>query len=143
MLRPIVSLAVLALLLAGCQTAPDWAPSIADDADATVRFVDNQSYLTERAQARLSEIAEAQAHTDSRLYLIGHAYDRPGSQAYNAGLSKRRAEAAKAFLAEAGIDPARMTTDAHGDRDPRIAAVNIRERKANNVVEVFVVAAHG
>ena len=143
MLRPIASLAVLALLLAGCQTAPDWAPSITDDADTTVRFVDNQSYLTERAQARLSEVAAAHAGTHAHLYLIGHAYDRPGSQAYNAGLGKRRAEAAKAFLAEAGIDPARITTDAHGDRDPRVAAASIRERKLNNVVEVFVVEADG
>jgi outer membrane protein OmpA-like peptidoglycan-associated protein len=56
----------------------------------------------------------------SHLYMVGHADDR-GSESYNLSLSRARVYAVKDFLANNGIDPRRISVDAHGDDDPMIS----------------------
>lgn len=53
-------------------------------------------------------------YPDSQLVLVGYA-DQRGPKQYNQKLSQRRAEAAKNFLIEQGIDAARIQTQAYGE----------------------------
>ena len=52
-----------------------------------------------------------------KVELQGHT-DNIGSKAYNMGLSKRRANAVKAYLAKKGIAKSRMTTKGFGFSKP-------------------------
>lgn len=56
----------------------------------------------------------------SHLYMVGHADDR-GTEAYNLSLSRARVYAVKDFLAKNGIDPRRISVDAHGEEDPLVS----------------------
>jgi OOP family OmpA-OmpF porin len=64
---------------------------------------------------KLDELAaKTKGRTFDRLDVVGHA-DRIGTNAYNMGLSKRRAEAVQAYLAGKGIEAGRMRADAKGE----------------------------
>lgn len=53
----------------------------------------------------------------SLLIITGHA-DRIGTEEYNQGLSERRANAVKAYLANQGIAAERMTVSGKGESEP-------------------------
>jgi len=53
----------------------------------------------------------------SLLIITGHA-DRIGTEEYNQGLSERRANAVKAYLAKQGIAAERMTVSGKGESEP-------------------------
>ena len=52
-----------------------------------------------------------------RIDAIGHT-DRIGSDSYNLALSRRRAEAVRAYLAGKGVDAGRVRIDAKGEAEP-------------------------
>lgn len=53
-------------------------------------------------------------YPDAQILLVGHA-DQRGPKTYNQELSQRRAEAAKSFLIEQGIDAGKIQTQAYGE----------------------------
>ena len=54
---------------------------------------------------------------DASIIIEGHCDER-GTEAYNIALGDRRAESAKAFLVDMGIDMSRMTTISYGEERP-------------------------
>jgi len=64
------------------------------------------------------------------LEVIGHT-DSTGPEAYNQGLSERRAQAAADYLSSKGIDPANMTIKGMGENVP-VADNGTREGRAMN-----------
>ena len=64
--------------------------------------------------------------------------DDIGTQAYNLNLSKRRAEAVRDFLVQAGI-PKSITTQGFGKSDPRVPGDTPQARAANRRVEIGLV----
>ena len=60
----------------------------------------------------------------------GHT-DSTGPEAYNQGLSERRADSVRKFLVEKGIDEARLTSVGFGESNP-IATNDTREGRALN-----------
>lgn len=64
------------------------------------------------------------------VQLEGHT-DSTGPEAYNMGLSKRRAEAVKNHLVENGIDASRLTTKGFGEANP-IASNDTAAGRAEN-----------
>ena len=52
-----------------------------------------------------------------RLEAVGHA-DRIGPAGYNLGLSRRRADAVKAYLMKKEVDPGAVRTEAKGELEP-------------------------
>ena len=58
-----------------------------------------------------------------QLRLEGHADER-GTVEYNLALGERRAEAARAYLIDLGIDPDRMTTISYGEERPAVQGAN-------------------
>ena len=53
----------------------------------------------------------------------GHCDER-GSAEYNLALGERRADAARAYLIDLGIDPDRMTTISYGEERPQVQGSN-------------------
>ena len=62
-------------------------------------------------------IKVVKGHTDLRVKVTGHT-DAVGSNGYNDGLSKRRAEAIIQFFVENGLDASRLEFDFKGERQP-------------------------
>jgi OmpA-OmpF porin, OOP family len=65
--------------------------------------------------------------------------DDIGTQTYNLQLSQRRAEAVRAFLVQAGIPTAILSTKGFGKSDPRVPGDSDQARAANRRVEIGIV----
>ena len=72
---------------------------------------------------------------NAQVMLAGHA-DRSGAASYNVGLSQRRADAAKAYLASKGIPDGVMTTQAFGESKPRVDTADGVREVQNRRVEI-------
>lgn len=86
--------------------------------DEDVYFDFDKSTLTAEARDTLMRKAQwLRANTGVRLTIEGHCDER-GTSEYNLALGDRRAEAARIFLVDLGIDPARLTTVSYGEERP-------------------------
>ena len=74
---------------------------------------------------------------DATATIEGHCDER-GTNEYNLDLGDRRAESAKAFLTDLGIDPARLTTISYGEERP-VDPRHMEEAWAKNRRDHFVV----
>jgi len=82
---------------------------------ASVLFEFDQSALRPGETAKLDELAaRIKGRAFDRLDAIGHA-DRIGGDSYNLQLSKRRAEAVRAYLVGKGMDAGRIRAEAKGE----------------------------
>jgi outer membrane protein OmpA-like peptidoglycan-associated protein len=87
--------------------------------------------LTPEAQAVLDEqIAILEKEPTIKVEIAGHT-DNSGPEAYNRGLSQRRAKAVKAYFISKGIPPDRLIPIGYGESRP-IAANYTREGRSNN-----------
>ncbi len=92
------------------------APDVVMQEDIYFDF--DKSTLTPTAQDNLLRKAEwLRENPDATVTIEGHCDER-GTNEYNLALGDRRAESAKAFLADLGIDPARLTTISYGEERP-------------------------
>ena len=83
-----------------------------------IYFDFDKSTLTPAAQDNLLRKAEwLRENPDATVTIEGHCDER-GTNEYNLALGDRRAESAKAFLADLGIDPSRLTTISYGEERP-------------------------
>ena len=80
-----------------------------------VTFYTGSAKLTLGAQLQLNEIIEVMGrHPQVRVVCTGHA-DLPGDRQFNLTLSRRRAEAVRAYLLQSGIEPARALLNFFGE----------------------------
>jgi outer membrane protein OmpA-like peptidoglycan-associated protein len=96
--------------------------------------------VREDAKVNLRELAASLTkYPNTELLIIGHT-DQLGSNAYNQGLSERRANAAATYLIAQGVSGARIGTRGLGETEP--VATNDTEagRQANRRVEVAIFA---
>ena len=85
----------------------------------------------------LEKLAEwLNSHPEYKLRIEGNCDER-GSELYNLALGKRRAEAAKKFLVNLGVDPDRITTVSYGEERP-IDPRHCEEAWAKNRRDHFV-----
>ena len=70
---------------------------------------------------------------------MGHTDDR-GTDAYNQGLSERRANSAASYLRNNGIAGARITTKGLGESDPKATNETAEGRTENRRVEFVITA---
>jgi outer membrane protein OmpA-like peptidoglycan-associated protein len=100
--------------------------------DMLINFDLDSANLTEQARQNLDEFAKA-LHNDqlsgARFVVEGYT-DARGSDAYNLGLSERRAQAVTEFLYEKGVTQDKVSAVGKGEANPRVAdpldAVNRR-----------------
>jgi len=84
---------------------------------ASVLFEFDQSALRPGESAKLDELAaRIKGRAFDRLDAVGHA-DRIGGDSYNLQLSKRRADAVRAYLVGKGIDAGRVRANAKGESE--------------------------
>jgi peptidoglycan-associated lipoprotein len=84
----------------------------------------DRSDLREDARQTLQTKAEAlRQFPDIRIRIEGHADER-GTIEYNLALGERRADAARAYLVDLGIDPDRMTVISYGEERPQVDGQN-------------------
>jgi peptidoglycan-associated lipoprotein len=103
-----------------------------------LHFETDRAELAQTDRARLAEHAAwLAAHPEWALVIEGHADER-GSEGYNLALGERRAAAAAAYLAEQGIDPARLLTHSRGEAAPAIDAHDESAWRANRRAELRV-----
>jgi OOP family OmpA-OmpF porin len=92
-------------------------PKAEEPLTATVLFDFDRSTLRPGEVPKLDELtAKIKGRAFDRLESVGYA-DRIGSDPYNLQLSRRRAEAAAAYLAGKGVDAARIRTEAKGESE--------------------------
>jgi OOP family OmpA-OmpF porin len=85
---------------------------------ATVYFGYNRTVVRRGEAPKLDDFAAGlKDRANDRIDAIGHA-DRIGSDSYNLALSRRRAEAVRAYLAGRGVDAGRVRVDAKGEAEP-------------------------
>lgn len=94
--------------------------------------------LTRDAQGTLDEVVEAyQRLRMSRIEIAGHA-DRSGHNAVNLGASRRRAEAAKAYLTAHGVPTSAIAVLAFGESQPIVPTEDgVREAQNRRVEIIF------
>lgn len=140
MLKTIALLACVTLVVA-CKTTPDPTDmnTTADESPAvssagfedrgsvsldeeagllTVYFDYNEATLREDARAALMRNAEfLKQNPDVRVEIQGNCDER-GSAEYNLALGMRRAEAAKQYLSDMGVDISRLQAVSYGEENP-------------------------
>jgi OOP family OmpA-OmpF porin len=92
--------------------------------------------ITPQAAAILDNAAAAyQQSGQAHVVLAGHA-DRSGSASYNVGLSQRRADAVKDYLAGRGVPESAMSTEAYGESRPLVETADGVREPQNRRVEI-------
>ena len=93
-------------------------PAAAQPATSTYRvFFDwDRSALTDGARELVDRAIQSSRATGHDIHLIGHT-DSSGSDAYNMGLSQRRADAVTNYLVANGVARSAITSEARGERD--------------------------
>jgi OOP family OmpA-OmpF porin len=75
-------------------------------------------------------VAKMKRYPEIQMILVSGYTDRIGSDAYNIGLSQRRAHTVKDYLVEHGIEGSRIETQGEGKADPVVTCDDVKG-KAN------------
>ncbi len=105
-----------------------------------IRFNFDSAQIKPAYFAVLDEAARIlKKHSGRDVIIEGHTCSI-GTESYNMGLGKRRAQSAKVYLTNKGIDPDRLTVKSYGEEKP-VASNSTKEgREKNRRVEFRVVA---
>jgi peptidoglycan-associated lipoprotein len=96
-------------------SAADFQQSVSSD---TVHFDTDQYDIDPTARTILDSQAQwLSKYPNVRITIEGHCDER-GTREYNLALGDRRANAAKNYLAERGVDPSRINTISYGKERP-------------------------
>jgi len=105
-----------------------------------IYFDFDQSDLRSEAREVLNRKAQVlRDYPDVRVRVEGHCDER-GTVEYNLALGERRAEAARAYLIDLGIDPDRLTTVSYGEERPAVEGANEAAWAENRRDEFVVVS---
>ncbi len=115
---------------------PPPPPPVATPGPFIVFFDWDKSDVTPEAASILDNAAAAYQQTgQASITLAGHA-DKSGSAQYNIGLSQRRADAAKAYLAGKGVPETAISTEAFGESRPLVETADGVREPQNRRVEI-------
>ncbi|TYR32150.1 OmpA family protein [Sphingobacterium phlebotomi] len=103
-----------------------------------VLFPTNSSFLTDKAKIELSKLSKLLINdTTKQVRVDGHT-DATGEAGYNQWLSEKRAASVKKFLEDAGVSPARISTQGLGQTNPVADNKTPEGRQQNRRVEVVI-----
>ncbi|WP_373491962.1 OmpA family protein [Parasphingorhabdus sp.] len=106
---------------------------------SNVTFGVDSSAISPGFQATLASVADTLSRYEkSYVDVLGHT-DSTGSDAYNQALSERRAESVANFLANSGVQRARLATRGYGESQPIASNATEEGRAANRRVEIRIV----
>ncbi len=105
-----------------------------------VSFDVNKADVRPAALATYTKIAEVLKDYDKTVvHVVGHT-DSTGSDAYNQGLSERRAESVRSVLAGNGVIADRLLMEGRGEREPIADNSTPQGRTQNRRVDVIIKA---
>ena len=108
--------------------------------DSGLLFDFDSDRIRPTAAANLNELARSlNKFGDSNLLIVGHT-DSQGDDAYNQGLSDRRAASASAYLRTQGVPATRISTSGKGETEPVASNATDDGRQKNRRVEVAIYA---
>lgn len=111
-----------------------YAPAFSQDSALgdDIHFDFDRSAITSKSAAILKEKAQVlSGNPDMEITIEGHCDDR-GTNEYNMALGDRRAQSAKDFLVQLGIEGSRLNTISYGEENPLIPnAKNEAEHSQN------------
>ena len=127
----------------GCGTSSAAAPItvvlrvvLQEKAGGKVLFDFDKSNLKPEAIRQLAVVLQALREQPSlQTHIVGHT-DSVGSDAYNMGLSQRRANSVATYLAQQGVPRQSITTDFRGKREPIASNATAAGRAQNRRVEI-------
>ncbi|MES2488916.1 MAG: OmpA family protein [Pseudomonadota bacterium] len=103
-----------------------------------VNFEFDSERLTAEAKEILNSVGETlQSYADLKIEVGGHT-DDVGTEAYNLGLSERRANVVKTYLAGRGVDVSRLSAVGYGKTKPLSEGMSEEDRAKNRRVELNV-----
>ena len=101
-----------------------------------VFFEWDKSDITPDAATILDNAVSAYSNCGSAQVMLAGYADRSGSASYNVGLSQRRADSVKAYVASKGIPDGVITTQAFGESNPRVETADGVRELQNRRVEI-------
>lgn len=105
-----------------------------------IQFAYDSSRILEESYGILDEVAMIlQSYSTVTIRIEGHT-DSDGSERYNQSLSDDRASSVRAYLIQAGINPARMTSIGYGEEFPIESNTTPEGRALNRRVEFHIVS---
>ena len=108
--------------------------------DSGLLFDFDSDRIRPDAAANLNELANSlQRYPNSDLLIVGHT-DSRGEDAYNQGLSLRRANAAAAYLQARGVPSTRMRASGRGEMEPVASNSSEAGMQQNRRVEIAIYA---
>jgi len=116
--------------------APAAAPAPPQRQVFIVFFDFDKSTITPAGKQIIAEAAKAYMR-GQRVLLTGYT-DRAGTQQYNMGLSKRRAEAARAEMIRDGVPANAINASWKGEEDPRVPTPDGVREPQNRRVEIVL-----
>ena len=103
-----------------------------------VNFEFDKDTLTPEAKVVLRDVAKGLvSQSDLKVEIGGHT-DGKGSNAYNMGLSNRRAASARKFLVSEGVPTGQLTSKGYGEEVPIDTNATDEGRARNRRVEFKV-----
>lgn len=102
-----------------------------------VNFHTDSAELTDAAIGVLNGVANVLSGCESVPVSISAHTDSVGSEAYNQGLSERRAASVKTYLGQRGIDTGRIDAQAFGETQPIDSNQSAEGRSRNRRVELI------
>ncbi|HEX8366721.1 MAG TPA: OmpA family protein [Allosphingosinicella sp.] len=107
-----------------------------------ITFAHDQYDIQAQFQPVLNEVAQTlTSYPSTMIDVLGHT-DSTGSDAYNQGLSERRAQSVASYLTARGVQPVRIATRGYGESqllaNPERSEA---DRQANRRVEIRIVPA--
>lgn len=104
-----------------------------------ITFAYDRYDIQPQFQQTLDQVAQTlAAYNQTYIDVLGHT-DSTGSDAYNQGLSERRAQSVASYLTARGVQPARIATRGYGESAPIATNATDAGRAANRRVEIKVV----
>jgi outer membrane protein OmpA-like peptidoglycan-associated protein len=101
-------------------------------------FERNTTKLTHGSNDLLSQVQKTiKSRNSNEVYVVGHT-DLVGTEAYNAGLSSRRANYVRDLLVSSGIKPKTLFVSSYGKARPLVPTKDQVPEPRNRRVEVIV-----
>jgi outer membrane protein OmpA-like peptidoglycan-associated protein len=105
--------------------------------EAEMVFFDFDKSTLKPAAQRIVDtvVAELMRNPDLRVEIVGHT-DSIGTEQYNMGLSRRRAEAVASYITTAGVARDRLSVDWKGESQPLVPNTSPQNRAQNRRVVI-------
>ncbi|NNF14668.1 MAG: OmpA family protein [Gemmatimonadetes bacterium] len=108
--------------------------------DSGILFDVNSANLRAASQQNLRDlVASLEEYEGTDVLVVGHT-DSTGEAAYNQSLSERRADSARTFLVDGGLEADRVTALGRGEEEPIDSNDTEAGRQENRRVEVAIFA---